>query len=535
MIPYQTTGYPMTPDPYRSGIRNMSGQDSRGGIPGMSNMNSGSATGGSGPQWWQGSNAASGYPAPSTGMPNTGSPGPQMSPGLPQFGKDNNLISTQFNPTASDRTKTAQGATDMAKQNYANSVPSTGQSKAAFEKAGALMDQQQAFDYKPVAGTDLSGARKYLDMAGASLGPSSAAYFGGGGGGIGYSGDTQKLREMTMAQLQKMSGGAPDRAALADSTFQRLVQAGNPAYEQELRQANQRNAAMGRAGSGMSTQDLGTVQQRREEALARERAALADQAAGLTLSDQNDILNAQRGVLGDFGGMDVNMGQLSLSAMNSANAAANQRFGSIMDLADAEGRLAGITRNDALGERDAERQSYLDRNNVLQSRAGGIRNMGMDLTDLGQTDFGNRRNLFNDFSADEQRLTGNDRADRQELRGERDYQYGLSRDAQQDSLNERMMQEELLNSRFRRGQGAFNSGYSTDPTQMLGQQATGYSNDAASSYGAMGDLFGTYATRGAQPSAQRAAQRKVAFDPFNVPDYTAPEFQVPETRWGGSY
>jgi hypothetical protein len=106
------------------------------------------------------------------------------------------------------------------------------------------------------------------------------------------------------------------------------------------------------------------------------------------------------------------------------------------------------------------------------------------------------------MATDEQRLTGNDRADRTEQRGERDYQYGLSRDATNDALNQRMMEEQLLNSRFARGQGMFGAGYSQNPTGTYGQQADSFGQDAAASYGAMGDLFGSSVLNKRRPNAQ---------------------------------
>ena len=51
-----------------------------------------------------------------------------------------------------------------------------------------------------------------------------------------------------------------------------------------------------------------------------------------------------------------------------------------------------------------------------------------------QNMFNNRLGMFNNLAADEQRQYGNDLTAAQFNRGERDYQYGLSRDAQNDAI-----------------------------------------------------------------------------------------------------
>jgi len=508
--------YPTTPDPYRSGMRKMSGVDSRGGIPGMSMTNdSGSATGGTGSQWWQGANAASGRPplgGPQTGGTGyTGFSGPQINVGASpsgnsQFTPDNNLIGTQFNPTPSGRTQGAQRDTQRAKSAYGNYQfdPNV---KGAYGAANDLAQGQQAFGYTPVAGTDLTGARNYLAQAGANVGPSSAAsgLMGmGETGSFDYSQDTKDLRGMTKGQLDKLLNSAPDRTTLASNSLKRLIDDTNPQFEQDLRGVNKKAAAMGWGGAGMVTQDLGTVAQRRNEQIIRRSQELADQAAGLTLQDEQDKLNASRGVMTDFGGMDTAAGGLNLgymqannqeraAAFDRARATGNDTFNRYMDLSGRDADYAGITRNDNLTERDAMRTAANDQNDVLRSRSDAMRRYGGDLAGYDQDMFSNRRSQFNDFANEEQRLYGNDMNNLNFQRGERDYQYGLSRDAQQDRINQRLMEEDLLNSRFRRGQGAFDAGYSQNPSGVIGGQGQGYADDANANYDAMGNLFGTWA------------------------------------------
>ena len=482
-------------------------------------------------------------------------------------GAGQNLINQQITTNRSPRTQQAAGQTDQARGNVANyqfqgftpqQPIDTSRTRSLLEQGNGQMQSQQGFQYQPVAGTDLNGARSYLAQAGANIGPSATAsgLVGPGAmGGFSYGGDTTGVRGQTKAQLDKVLNTTPDRSTLASNELTRYISESDPAFQQDLRKVGQKAAALGRVGAGMTTSDLGDVAQRRNEQITLRSQELADRTAGLKLQDEQDKLNAARGVTTDFGGMDTAAGSLNLGYQNSANAErgsafdraralGSDTFNRSMSMSDADARLAGITRNDALTERDALRTAGLDNNDVLRSRADSTRRLGSDLygmdqdaygrsvdernagLDYDQRQFNNRRGIFNDMSADEQRLYGNDRMDANDLRGERDYQYGLSRDALGDRRQQRMDQEELLNSRFRRGQGLTSTGYMNDPSDIYGQQAGDYGQQASDSYGAMGDAFGQYAlNRSTRPTNARTAPRPRAIDTF-----APPEFDIPETR-----
>lgn len=147
--------YPTTPDPYRSGIKNMSGQMPRP-LPGSPGPTMGGQegqitafTGGMVNQQGAGGAGALGAPGnPASGVPDwmrtgsasgggrgAGAMGAMGNPaggmgggtgawgggqGNTTFGKDSNLINTQFNPTPGLRTLNAQCATDQAKGAYQN-------------------------------------------------------------------------------------------------------------------------------------------------------------------------------------------------------------------------------------------------------------------------------------------------------------------------------------------------------------------------------------------------------------------------------
>jgi hypothetical protein len=490
------------------------------------------------PNWQMYSTTGFGGPQVSGGgPPNTGSGNPATAPRpnpYQPFTATNNLIGSQITTNPSTRTLGAQDATDTAKSNYTNyqfqpfnaqSPVNTSRTQGLLEQGNSQVQSQQGFNYTPVAGTDLSGAQKYLSQAGASIGPSAAAsgLMGQGQtGGFGYSGDTQGLRGTTMSQLDKTLNNTPDRGQLASDAYNLLLERSAPQEQMQDRGLAQKTAALGRVGSGMfnsEQMDLATSRERERDMARRD---LANNAAGLSLQDQMDKLNASRGVTSDFSGYDLGAGNLNLGYQNSNNAErgnafdraralGNDTFNQNLAASSQSANLAGVARGDALEERDALRTSGLDNNNVLANKAASNRTLGSDLYGMdsdaynratGERDAGlnydqnifrNRQNIFADAGNDEQRLLGNDRYNADEMRGERGYQYGLERDAQGDRRQQTMDQDYLLNSRFGRGQGLTNAGYANDPTGVLGQQAQGYGQAASDSYGSAGDLFGNYA------------------------------------------
>lgn len=455
--------------PQVSGGLPMQGQDTRGAIPGVPLIN---------PQ--------------TTGTTAT-TPATPTSAGQSTFSAGSNLINSQYNPTPSARLTGVQSQADAARNTYASS---------------------QAPTFNAVAGRDVSGAQRYLGQAeqfANATGTTGAGGSGGGApgysgpGGFSYSGDTGDVRRMTLDQLKTVMNTTPDRATLASNTFKRLLDDTNPQFASELRSANQKNAAMGRRGSGMATTDLGDVTQRRNEQLIRRQAELADNAAGLALADQTDKLNASRGVGESFAGQDTAAGSLNLSAANSA-------FGNNLAAweANQRARQNSFDNYRTLGQDTYGMQSDLYGDRVSERDKGY--NAGWDRTNFG-------RQQMNDLYGVESQITGAERANRDELRGERGYQYGLSRDAQNDRVNQYGMQEDVFGNDWNRARQQAEMGYGQSPYYAYGTQAQNYGNQANNALGAGADLFSNWARRrayGAQPSGPSGP----------VPQITIPEFQL---------
>jgi hypothetical protein len=69
----------------------------------------------------------------------------------------------------------------------------------------------------------------------------------------------------------------------------------------------------------------------------------------------------------------------------------------------------------------------------------------------------------------------NDRSNRNEIRNERNYQYGLSRDAIGDEYDRADFEERLRGNRYNRGMGTTNVGFG-------GQSPSGAYSDSANQY-----------------------------------------------------
>lgn len=429
-----------------------------------------------------------GYQA--TGTTSTPAASPGAAPGT--FSATQNLINTQIDPTPSSRLATARGEADTARTAYAN---------AATPTLGTVGTRDTSETQRL-----LGRAETFADALGGGGPGGGPAPSYGGPSGFGYSGDTQSVRKMTLDQLQKVLNTTPDRATLSANAFQRLLSESAPQFAEETRLTNARNAAMGRRGSGMATTDLGTVQQRREEALMRERGRLADEAAGLSLSDVMNQLNAARGVGDSFAGQDTAAGSLNLGAANSAfgnrlaSWEANQRarqqaFDNFRTLGSDQYGIASDLYGDSVSERDKRYGADKDAFGFNRSRVG-------DLYDI------------------ESQITGSERADRNETRGERDYQYGLSRDAQGDQIAQWLAQEQAYGNDWNRGRDMFGVGMGTDPYGAYGDAAGAAGQNAANASGAGMDLLTAW--------AQNRARRQTPTQPNGAPLGPPPQITIPD-------
>lgn len=87
---------------------------------------------------------------------------------------------------------------------------------------------------------------------------------------------------------------------------------------------------------------------------------------------------------------------------------------------------------------------------------------------------------------------------RNELRGERDYQYGAGRDAQDDRVRQTLLEEQLLNGGFGRAATMTQLGYQGNPSGVQSATAGSYADDATGAFDNVGELMRIMAARKAK-------------------------------------
>jgi hypothetical protein len=495
------------------------------------------------------------------------------------FNATNNLIGSQINPTNSAQTNTAQGYADKAGAAYNNFQfsPFQGVTPLGFgaERGmlGAAGAQMAGLGYNNTAanaqfGNAQSGLAQAAGASGAALqglqglgvgsfsgGGASMADFGKAEGMIGkaldgdlgqnfeYGNDIRAARGMVNPALERAMN-APNRNALADESLSLLEARSQPGFEQALRQTTAKNAAMGRRGSGITTNELGDVSLARERELALARRELANEASSRTMQDNADRVNLSMGVTQGLGAEDRNKigvrqaaadlslrgaGQVSNNAQFNASQgeAAAQRsargaqFGADFQRGVA-GDIYGMGRdqsNLAMDVGDRYGQQDKDRVGLGERQAGFTRNLANDSGNFTRDEYSagvderntRRKDEYNqgDFTrtrfSDMRGYLGeertNDRSNRNELRGERSYQYGLSRDAIGDEYDRADFEERLRNNRYNRGMGTANVGFGgTSPANAYGAQADRYAGQASDAYEGAGQALaaaGSLRRRGA--------------------------------------
>jgi len=465
-----------------------------------------------------------------TGFSNTG--GIQMAPGSrpttgggagagsgfggTTFGAEKNLINQQFTPQNSGATNQAQNWTTQSGAQYNGFQLSPFQSQGPLNygtERGMLNGANGAMQG---LGYDFGGAngmygtaQTQLAQAGQGaqgfMGQAAQMASGGLSGGNGYSqsADVARARELTMKGLEGAQG--PDRAKLAAENLALLEERSRPGYEQSLRSVNQKSAAMGRSGSGVTTNELGDVTLARERELALARRDSANDAAGRTLDDRLAVLGASQGVAQGFGSMDQSGASINDAAARAGSANALQAAGLMRGLGQDAYSMGSDRANLSMGIGDRFGDQARDRTGLGERQAGFTRGIANDLggmtrdtyeagtrerdtarqDEYNQGDFlGNRFDRNAGYLGQRE---GQDRANRNEMRDERGYQYGLSRDAVGDEMDRADFEERIRNGRYNRGLGYANLGFGADSPAGAYDTAAGNAGQrSADGYGLLG-------------------------------------------------
>lgn len=263
--------------------------------------------------------------------------------------------------------------------------------------------------YQPVGGSNTAPAMDAYGRARSNIQGTSA-----------QSPAAMQARTMALGDLANLSG--PNRGQIAQDVFSQIRESTEPQFQKDLQGVGRKAAAMGRLGAGMTTSELGDVVSNRERDLALAQRGLASDAASRTLDDRLGVFGARLGASGQFTNEDLGRAGFGLN-----RAGAEQSLGQSLE------GSARRDRAEQVGERDFQ--------------------FGADVT--GAQLAGDRGRMYQDLS---DQVYGQNRGYRDEIRGERGFQNQMQQQSQQDYINQRTLEEMLLQGEFGRNQ---------DYTEML--------------------------------------------------------------------
>lgn len=438
-------------------------------------------------------------------QPNTfGAPAAPQQPATQAFGATNNLIGTQINPTNSAQTNTAQGYANKAGSEYNNFSLSPFQGVKPLDfgqergMLGAAGDKMNGLNYNFGAANQQYGQSQQAMQGLQALGQQN---FGSGSA----SADTSKFNSELNTALEGLKG--PNRGEIGAETLSLLEERSRPGYDQTLRSVGAKNAAMGRRGSGITTNELGDVTLARERELSLARRDVSNDAAAQTLKDRLDVSNQQRGIAGDRFGAEVQNASFADAGM--ARDQQGRQFG-----ASLQRGIAGDMANNAMQIGDRFGDQERDRTGLGERQAGFGRTLANDYGNMNRDEYGasvderntSRRDEYDqgDFSrskfSDMRGYLGdernNDRSNRNEMRDERGYQYGLSQDSIDNGFRTAGFEESLRNGRYNRAKGTTEIGFGgTSPVGAYSDSANQYRQSSGDAYEGAGQALAAAGNR----------------------------------------
>lgn len=447
------------------------------------------------------------------------------------------LTGQQIMPGTSATATQAQGWATGAGQKYNDFAfkPWEAQNPLDYEKPRTMLTDAQSamqglqYNWEPI-NEQFTNAQNALETGRLASSGQLGGIFNRAGGDFGItaggaaSANTGRLNQELDAAAAGLEG--PDRTKLAADALGLLEERSTPGFERSLRSVMARNAAMGRRGSGITTNELGDVTLARERELGLARRDLANQAAGQTLQDRLNVSQARQGIAAQrFGGETFNAGLADNAAgraMNASMASASNRLQGLQLQRGLAGDLYNQSRDKAaMGMDLADRRTGQQRDSVRlgQDQASFSRGIAGDLAGLTRDEYGatrderdaRRRDEYDQFGAARNRYGDfrqalgeerqNDYNQRQEARGERSWQYGLQRDAIGDEYTRANFEEQLRNNRYNRASGMAGLGFGQSPMGAYQSQGQSYGQNANDWYTLAGEAANYMGQRGRRSGA----------------------------------
>lgn len=423
---------------------------------------------------------------------------------LSDFGEGFDLRGTQVNPTYTPQYD-GLAADEISRARIDPSAPLAGTDLSVAES----MLARQGREAEGVINSQAGAAQGLSDMArreaeGAKLGQ----YGGIAAGTYDPSRDANDTRSMAMRSLGMLSD-TPDPRDLSAETFDLIQQRSAPQYERDLRSLTQREAAMGRQGSGMTDEALRRFALDRQTGLDLTKRELANAAAQQVLGNRTSIANTLLGATQAFGGEDrANAGfqqglreeargergfqretdlagaDLALKRSGVYSGLGSQAFGQGQDMAGLAATRAGLFGQNAAAQAEMARTHRADAESDRDYSTGvGQANAGLALS---------RAGAYQGLDAD--RLN-REASMRDELRGEREYQSGQGQQNFSNQMARTSLQDYLTQSQFGRDKSVLDSmlgiGFGSNPTSTL--LAASQGAQPAADGGGLGDLAALWA------------------------------------------
>ena len=176
----------------------------------------------------------------------------------------------------------------------------------------------------------------------------------------------ERARALTLQGLESLFS-TPDRAALASQQFQNLLEQAAEARQTGVRDIGRAAAALGRIGAGITTSQLGDLEERIQTQIAREASRLAAETAGQELADRLARFQAALGAGGQLRGEDLAEARFGQSLRDELRGERAYQYGLSRDeIAD---RIRQIQLEEQLLQGEHSRE--MDRINALLSIALG--------------------------------------------------------------------------------------------------------------------------------------------------------------------
>lgn len=416
------------------------------------------------------------------------SPGQTTAPGT--YSAANNLINKQITTQPSQRTQLYGNATDQAAQTAANTTRS-GVQQGATDQYRSLYGTGQV-GYAPINTQLTSPGVNTQVQGGPAVAPQDSA-------------DLQRFRTLLSGSADALTN-LPDRVATAQSMLDAEIARSKPQFNADLEDATKLAAANGVLKSGMLADRYGTITNQRTQNLDALRAQLIGDATNASIDDRYRTLGAYQGLTGDTAAQEAGRRGEQRTERDYTTGLDTANLGRATTERNYQDTQGAANLGRATDERNyATSLAQQNANNEFQRNQAAV---GQGASDASNT-LNDQYRALDALSSMETQSANRDAADTNELRGERDFQYGASQDATQNAIQQYLAQLAAQNQDFNQGATLDQLGNknNTNALNAYNNASTSYGNDAAGAFGALGTAQNQAGQQSAQSQQSALLQR----------------------------